>query len=303
MNELAMKLKQFTRFRRSASWRSRRLAAIISVALMLVCALPASALQARLTPTSPKLGDTISVTVSESTPGVQPSVTFQDKRYQAFPMGNGIFRALLPTTPLDTPGRKTVVVDDGQEQRNLAVQLGKRSFPTQRIWLPPGKDGIEGSDYEFDRMDALKATVTPEKLWNGPFKRPAAGGVTSVFGVRRYYNGVFANDYYHRGVDYGGGTGAPVYAPAAGRIALVGREREGFEIHGNSVGIDHGQGVISIMIHLSRIDVQEGQMVKPGQKIGAIGATGAVTGPHLHWGLYVNNKAVDPVAWRFDGVK
>jgi len=81
----------------------------------------------------------------------------------------------------------------------------------------------------------------------------------------------------------------------------VGREADGFVIHGNTVGVDHGQGVSSIFIHLSRIDVQEGDVVAAGQRIGAIGATGSATGPNLHWGLYVNGQSVDPVPWREQG--
>jgi murein DD-endopeptidase MepM/ murein hydrolase activator NlpD len=86
-------------------------------------------------------------------------------------------------------------------------------------------------------------------------------------------------------------------------VRLVGREAKGFEIHGNTIGLDHGQEVLSIMIHLSRIDVKEGDFVTAGQRIGAIGDTGASTGPHLHWGLYVNGVAVDPVPWRTTGVE
>ncbi|MBA3924314.1 MAG: M23 family metallopeptidase, partial [Nostocaceae cyanobacterium] len=122
-----------------------------------------------------------------------------------------------------------------------------------------------------------------------------------IYGVRRYYNGKFANDYYHRGVDYAGGTGSPIIAPAAGRVVLVGRVSQGFRIHGNCVGIDHGQGVTSIYLHMSRINVREGDLVKPGTVLGAVGSTGAATGPHLHWGLYVNGLSVDPVPWRTNG--
>jgi murein DD-endopeptidase MepM/ murein hydrolase activator NlpD len=128
--------------------------------------------------------------------------------------------------------------------------------------------------------------------------RPSQGQVSTSYGVRRYYNGVFAQDYYHRGVDYAAATGSPVVAPAAGRIALVGRVADGFELHGNTIGIDHGQGVLSIMLHLSRIDVNEGDIVQAGQVIGRVGSTGASTGPHLHWGLYVHGISVDPVPWR-----
>jgi murein DD-endopeptidase MepM/ murein hydrolase activator NlpD len=92
-----------------------------------------------------------------------------------------------------------------------------------------------------------------------------------------------------------------VVAPAAGRIALVGRVNQGFSLHGNTVGIDHGQGVLSIMIHLHRINVNEGDLVQAGQVIGTVGSTGISTGPHLHWGLYVNGVSVDPVPWRERG--
>lgn len=282
-----------------------------------VGALIASAVQAlevQLFPTDPQLGDTISVHIQSDAPDASSLMVMMNQQsYPAFPLeqqlsgqpqGNAYgytYRTLLPTTPLDTPGRVTIQVSDGTEVRNLAVWLGDRSFPTQRIWVEGGGSGL--TEIERSRVQAFKQIVTPDRFWNGPFLRPTSGRVSTVFGVQRYYNGVFANDYYHRGVDYATSTGTPVVAPAAGRIALVGREAEGFRVHGNTIGIDHGQGVLSIFIHLSRIDVQEGDIVQGGQVVGAVGSTGSSTGPHLHWGLYVNGQAVDPVPWRYEGVQ
>lgn len=200
---------------------------------------------------------------------------------------------------MDPPGRITIQVNGAEETRNLAVGLRDRSFRTQRITLRGS--GSLGTDHEFDRVDAFKQIVSPERYWNGKLLRPSQGRVSSEYGVRRYYNGEFAENYYHRGVDYAAGTGTPVVAPAPGYIRLVGRVANGFELHGNTVGIDHGQGLLSIMIHLSRIDVNEGDFVSAGQRVGGIGSTGAATGPHLHWGLYMNQVAVDPVPWRYDG--
>ena len=273
------------------------------VAGILSFALPVQALQVVVTPANPQLGDTLSVIIQvDGNGGETPKVSLQQKNYPAFPIGNGRFRALLPTTPLEKPGARLLqVAGDGQVQK-LSVQVRDRDFPTQSIWLPPGKD-TEGTDAEFDRVDAFKALVTPEKFWDGKLLRPNSGEITTIYGVRRYYNGVFAQDYYHRGVDYAGAYGSPVVAPAAGRVSLVGRESQGFKIHGNVVGIDHGQGVASILMHLSRIDVKEGDVVKAGQVIGALGSTGASTGPHLHWGLYVHGQSVDPVPWRLQGVE
>ncbi|MEG4341780.1 M23 family metallopeptidase [Microcoleus sp. A003_D6] len=271
------------------------------VAGFLSFALPVQALQVVVTPANPQLGDTLSVVIQVDSSDT-PTVSVQQKNYPAFPIGNGRFRALLPTTPVEKPGARLVqVAGDGQVQK-LSVQVRDRDFPTQSIWLPPGKDS-EGTDAEFDRVDAFKALVTSEKFWDGKLLRPNSGEITTIYGVRRYYNGVFAQDYYHRGVDYAGAYGSPVVAPAAGRVSLVGRESQGFKIHGNVVGLDHGQGVASILMHLSRIDVKEGDFVKAGQVIGALGSTGASTGPHLHWGLYVHGQSIDPVPWRLQGVE
>ncbi len=273
-----------------------------TIASILSLVSPVQALQVKVTPANPELGDTLSVMIQVNSSSGTPTVSVQQKNYPAFPMGNNRFRALLPTTPLDRPGTRQIQVAGDGKVQNLSVQVRDRSFPTQSITLPPGKDS-EGTDAEFDRVDAFKALVTPQKFWNGPLLRPNSGEITTIYGVRRYYNGVFAKDYYHRGVDYAGAYGSPVIAPAAGRVALVGRESQGFKIHGNVVGIDHGQGVASILLHLSRIDVKEGDFVQAGQVVGALGSTGASTGPHLHWGLYVNGQSVDPVPWRLRGVE
>jgi len=264
----------------------------------------AQALQVQITPQAPQLGDTISVVVRQDNLSVSssPTVTLGNQRFDTFLIGPNRFRALLPTTPLNKPGTLKIQVTGEGQVKNLAVQLRDRSFPTQSIWLPPGKDE-DISDAEYNRVNAFKSLVTPQKFWSGPFLRPNQGEITTIYGIRRYYNGVFAQDYYHSGVDYAGGTGSPVVAAAAGRVALVGRESQGFKVNGNVVGIDHGQGVETIYLHLSRINVKEGEMVRAGQVIGAVGSSGAATGPHLHWGLYVQGKAVDPVPWRYQGLE
>lgn len=260
-------------------------------------------LEVQITPTNPQLGDTLVLHIQEDAMGTPPPVvTVGDRTYPTFSTGGTSFRALLPTTPLDNPGRVEIQITGSQDSRNMAVWVSDRDFPTQSIWVGSDSDDL-GTDYEFDRVDEFKALVSGEQLWNGPFLRPTEGEVSTIYGVQRYYNGEFAEDYYHRGVDYAAGTGTPVVAPAAGRVALVDYEANGFEIHGNTIGIDHGQGVASIFLHLSRIDVREGDMVQAGQVIGAVGSTGISTGPHLHWGLYVHGRAVDPVPWRTTGIE
>jgi len=279
------------------NWVVVTLATIVVVLLIR----PAQALQVSVAPLAPSLGDTISVILQPSqSPTTSPTVTIEKTVYPTFPISGNRFRALIPTSPLSKPQVLKLVITDGTDTRNIALQLKNRSFPVQHIWLPPGKSDL-GTDYEFDRVDAFKKLVTPEKFWSGALLRPSDGPVTTGYGVRRYYNDVFANDYYHRGVEYGAGTGSPAMTPAAGHVVLVGYESKGFELHGNTVGADHGQGVASIFLHLNSIKVKEGDMVQPGQLVGTIGSTGAATGPHLHWGLYVHGVSIDPAPWRDRG--
>ncbi|MDY6897636.1 MAG: M23 family metallopeptidase [Cyanobacteriota bacterium] len=279
---------------------------IVSAVPVTLATFAAEAAEVEINPPSPKLGDTISVIVTPDDPSNSGNlqVTSNGKTYPVFPIAPNTYRAFIPTTPLEKYGRRVVRVSGERTRtRNLAVWVSNRRFPTQRINLPPGKAGVKATQLELDRVKEFKALVTPQKFWNGPLLRPNVSRISTIYGVRRYYNGKFAKNYYHRGVDYAGGYGSPVVAPAAGRVALVGKESQGFKVHGNIVGIDHGQGVTSIYMHLNRINVKEGDMVRPGQLIGGIGSTGASTGPHLHWGWYVNGQAVDPVPWRFKGIK
>jgi lysostaphin len=267
---------------------------------------PAEALQVQVTPSTPRLGDTLSVFITIDNPSSDstPKVTVGEATYPAFAIGPNQYRAFIPTTPLERPGTRQIqVTGSGGKTENVPVQVSTRRFPVQRINLPPGKAGVRATEVELRRVREFRAVVTPDKFWDGPFLAPNRGRVSTVYGVRRYYNGVFADDYFHRGLDYAGSAGSPVVAPAAGRVGLVGTVSQGFRVHGNTVGIDHGQGVTSLFLHLSRIMVKEGDFVQPGQVIGTVGSTGASTGPHLHWGLYVNGVSIDPVPWRTKGLQ
>ena len=273
----------------------------IVVAVPIALSLPAEALEVQTLPEKVKLGDTISVLIgleAEDQPG-NPTVTVGEQIYPAFEIAPNKYRAFIPTTPLETPGpRKVTVSGERQRERNLAVYVGDRKFPIQRINLPPGKAGVKATEYELQRVKEFKSLQTPEKYWKGVFLRPNQRPMTTDYGVKRYYKGEFAKNYYHRGLDYAGAAGSAVVAPAAGKVALVGTVSQGFRVHGNVIGIDHGQGVTSIFMHLSQINVKEGDIVKAGERIGAVGSTGASTGPHLHWGLYVNGQSIDPTPWK-----
>jgi murein DD-endopeptidase MepM/ murein hydrolase activator NlpD len=116
--------------------------------------------------------------------------------------------------------------------------------------------------------------------------------MNSPFGVLRYHNGVYSGNF-HRGMDLRSPKGRPVRAITAGTVRIA----HMFRLHGGTVGLDHGQGVTSLYLHLSRIAAREGRVVRRGEIIGWVGATGFATGPHLHWGLYVNGVPVNPAQW------
>jgi Peptidase family M23 len=270
----------------------------LTIVLWSAVKIPGLALGAQFTPANPRLGETLVINITPS-PGklAPPIVKVGTKTYPVFSLGTG-FRSMIPTTPLEKPGDREVIITDSVGTTTVKIPVANRQFPIQRINFAPGKSGLEATESELKQVAAFKATVSPVKLWTGKFIAPNQGKTSSPYGVRRYYNGEFATDYYHRGLDYAGGYGSPVVAPASGKVVLVGYEKKDFRVHGNVVGLDHGQGVVSIFMHMSKIEVEVGQLLAPGDVIGAIGNTGSSTGPHLHWGLYVNAVSVDPVQWR-----
>ena len=131
--------------------------------------------------------------------------------------------------------------------------------------------------------------MTARRLWTTPPERPVAGIVTSPYGFRRFFNGVPRNP--HAGADFRAATGTPIRAMFAGRVVLTGNHF----FAGGSIYIDSGNGVITEYFHLSEINVRAGDQVTKGQVIGLAGATGRVTGPHLHLGLNLAGQHVDPV--------
>lgn len=143
---------------------------------------------------------------------------------------------------------------------------------------------------------ALAKPITPVKYWEGGFQSPAPDPFSecwpSLFGNRRSYNGS-PYEYFHTGLDFCGGVGTQILAPAKGVVIFAGP----LAVRGNATMIDHGWGVYTGYMHQTEILVSEGEQVEPGQVIGLVGGTGRVTGPHLHWEVWVGGVQVDPLDW------
>ncbi|MBY0356989.1 MAG: M23 family metallopeptidase [Candidatus Obscuribacterales bacterium] len=251
-----------------------------------------SAAELQLVPAAAKQGQVVEVLLSGFNEP-PPPVTFRDGNYRAFPLrkaGSSVYRALVCVPTNLDPGQYRIKC--GEHEQALKVVSG--GYPVQSIRLPKGKDTFDGSPGEKATVDAAKRTVTDEQLWQGKFVCPCRARVSAGFGLKRSVNGKLLKDYFHSGIDYAGFSGAPVYAAQDGRVLL---SHNGWKLHGNTICLDHGQGVLSFYIHLSKILAKEGQAIKAGEKIGAVGSTGRANGPHLHFSIYVNNEACNPNQW------
>ena len=173
------------------------------------------------------------------------------------------------------------------------LTLSPRQFRTRRLrvasqFVDPSPQELERIRVEAARLEAIFGTVTiPDRI--EAFARPVPGMPSGNFGNRSVFNGEPRAP--HAGEDFRGTTGTPVRAPAGGRVVLA----EDLFFTGQTVVIDHGLGLYSLLAHLSRIDVMPGQQVARGDGVGLLGATGRVTGPHLHWTVRLGGARVDPL--------
>jgi murein DD-endopeptidase MepM/ murein hydrolase activator NlpD len=152
----------------------------------------------------------------------------------------------------------------------------------------PNKEDMKRIRAERGRINAALGYWSDQEVTTIRFTLPVRGRLSSPFGLRRFFNEQARKP--HSGIDIAAPAGTPIHAPASGRII----ESGDFFFNGNSVFIDHGQGLVTMYCHMSRIDVKPGQQVEAGQVIGAVGQTGRVTGPHLHWSVSLNDARVDP---------
>jgi murein DD-endopeptidase MepM/ murein hydrolase activator NlpD len=199
--------------------------------------------------------------------------------------------------PLDTPtgAQAAEFLPAGEtERRTLDFSVTAKKYAEQHLKVQnkrhvnPEKDDLERIEREKARIDAALGTYTSGRLPELRMRAPVPGERSSSFGLRRFFNGEPRNP--HSGMDIAAPTGTPIRSPSPGRVLDAGD----FFFNGNTVFVDHGSGVVTIYCHLSRIDVKRGEEVDAGEVLGLVGATGRVTGPHLHWGIAVNRAMVDP---------
>lgn len=191
------------------------------------------------------------------------------------------------------PGRQSLQVN-GSSSYTLHFDVLPRKYREQRITLKnkrqvnPNAQDMQRIDREMKLQNAAYRQFTATTPSNMQLDAPVQGHLSSPFGLRRFFNGEERNP--HSGLDFAVPAGTPVKAPANGVVILTGN----LFFNGNTVFIDHGQGLITMYCHLSAIDVVKGDQVKHGDVIGKVGSTGRATGPHLHWNVSLNDARVDP---------
>ncbi|KAA0445206.1 MAG: M23 family metallopeptidase [Candidatus Thioglobus sp.] len=205
------------------------------------------------------------------------------------------WQALLGIPLWQKMGKIAITIKDFST-RTLVVDMKNHQYEEQHITLKgdkkkyvnPNAKYIQRINKERPILSKARVVFSTKILADELFIRPVDGITTSPFGLKRFYNGEPRRA--HTGLDYAGDIGTKIKAPAAGKIILTGN----FFFNGNAIFIDHGQGLISVYIHTHKILVKQGQMVKQGDIIGTIGQSGRATGPHLHWGVYLNGIAINP---------
>jgi murein DD-endopeptidase MepM/ murein hydrolase activator NlpD len=240
------------------------------------------------------------------------AVFFNEHRAPVLHAGQGWVAVI--GIPLDTrPGPQSArVLPDGESSpskesagakagRLLAFTVADRAYDEQRLQVQdehkvnPDAQDMARIERERVRIDAALGTYTAGRVPEFRMNPPVAGERSSSFGLRRFFNGEPRNP--HSGMDIAAAAGTRILAPAAGRVLDTGD----FFFNGNTVFLDHGEGVVTMYCHLSRIDVRPGQEIAAGEVLGLVGATGRVTGPHLHFGVAINRAMVDPALLLTDG--
>jgi murein DD-endopeptidase MepM/ murein hydrolase activator NlpD len=230
-----------------------------------------------------------------------PSGTFDGKPVFFFETAEGLTGIFGADIMIGLGARLLEVSWGGGSPGSLSAQVtvkdrdyGTRSITVPRTQVELSREDQERAAREKVLTDKALATVSPARLWRGEFLEPVDAAINSSFGRKTRMNGVL-NPRPHAGADYRAPEGAPVRAPAAGVVILAGNHF----FAGNSIYVDHGQGLVSMYFHLSEILVEEGQVLKKGEgPIGLVGATGRVTGAHLHYGIYLNGARIDPSVFR-----
>lgn len=213
--------------------------------------------------------------------------------------GEKIYEAIIGVPHSYRTGPAHMIVKYGEIEEtartlNVGFKVLESDYKLEHLkvegsYVNPSPKTMKRIKREQQEVKKIYARVTKKKYWKGPFKLPVDADFTSPYGTKRMYNGEQRN--FHSGIDLRAQIGTPINAPAPGIVVLA----KNLYFTGGTILIDHGYGVMTLYAHMSRIKVKKGQFVGQGKLLGLAGATGRVSGPHLHWSTIVHNVKVNPV--------
>jgi murein DD-endopeptidase MepM/ murein hydrolase activator NlpD len=244
-------------------------------------------------------GELVVLTITPHTAAREIQVHAFSRDIHAYQIGSSRWQALVGIDLTTTPGTYNASISASigatVNKTTYPLVVRARSFPTRTLtvdegFVNPPPEAVEQIERDTETLNRIWAASAQKRLWSGPFERPVPDPANSRFGSRSILNGQPRSP--HSGADFLSPEGRPVKAPNAGRVVFAGP----LYFTGNTVIVDHGLGLFSLFAHLSKIDVHEGGDVTTGEVIGEVGATGRVTGPHLHWTVRVNGARVDPLS-------
>jgi murein DD-endopeptidase MepM/ murein hydrolase activator NlpD len=238
--------------------------------------------------TTVKQGEVLRITADGVT------ARLNDKAIRLFAQPDGRKLGLMPIPATQAAGvyKVTILDSHGAAVRDIEIKVLDAHYPKQNIAASKAMKSLTPLPGEMEAVPGLQTTVSDKRLWAEPFITPTPNCINSLFGVLRYHNGKPTGGF-HRGLDLRSPMGTPVHAVTPGVVTIS----KMFRLHGGTIGIDHGQGVTSLYLHLSKLAVPEGTTVGKGDVVGYVGSTGFATGPHLHWQLSVNGIPVNPSQW------
>jgi murein DD-endopeptidase MepM/ murein hydrolase activator NlpD len=252
-------------------------------------------------PETPRQGDVIHFVAKTGERGITVHARFLDRNLPFFmmPSDSEEYHAICGVDYSQDPGTYELVIgarknQGREEQVKFRITVKAKEFPEEYLTLPEemvilSPENQRRAQDEQNRITRIFSTMSPERLWRGAFVMPLNGKLGSPFGMRRIINRLPRSP--HSGQDVKAPEGAPVVASNRGKVALVGD----FFFGGESVFIDHGEGMYSMYFHLSVIRVREGEIIQKGDVLGLVGKTGRALGPHLHWGVRIRGARVDPL--------